>query len=150
MASYLPFDLLTGGYSAKFNIAYEPTYNQDVDYASRFNLSGALGITLQPSTDLFWYNMLNIGMFYDNRSENLYIAPETGIILNEVYGMKTIINLNARYHHLSQEANLYKMNIEHAVPLSPQQRLIFMFDSVWANKLTKPGQQFSLMWKKLW
>lgn len=150
MASYLPFDLLTGGYSTKFNISYEPTYNKNLDYASRFNLGGGLGLTLQLAKDISFYNMLNIGIFYDDKSENLYIAPETGMIINEIYDMKTIINVTARYHHLSQEANLYKMNIEHAVPLHDQQRLIFAMESVWAKQINKPKQQFSLMWKKLW
>jgi hypothetical protein len=148
MASYVPFDVLTGGISGRFNIGYSPLYDANLNRLKATQLSGAIGLTLQASPDLSIYGLMNVGLAYGHQRLYQYAAPEMGVIINEVYGMKSILSVDSTQYSDSRDAHFQTVQWTQALPINSKQRLMLKYTERWQHVLHQ--RQIECMFKWLW
>jgi hypothetical protein len=148
MASYVPFDLLTGGISGRFNIGYGTIYDVNLTRLKATQISGAIGINIQAQPDMHIYGLVNLGFAYGNNRLYQYATPEVGMIINEVYGMKSIISLDSTHYSDSSNDHLQTLQWTQAIPLSAEHRLILKYADRWQQ--ARHEQQVELIVKWLW
>lgn len=148
MASYVPLDLLTGGISGRFNIGYGTIYGANLTRLKATQISGAVGINIQAQPDIHIYSLVNLGVAYGNNRLYQYATPEVGMIINEVYGMKSIISLDSTRYSNSSNDHLQTLQWTQAIPLSAEHRLMLRYVDRWQQ--AKHEQQVELIVKWLW
>lgn len=98
--SLAPYDLFTGGISGRFAIGIEPQFEQDLDSISAGFVRGALGYTYALTTDVDVYGMVGVGVGHAASTTYLYASPEIGIVVREVFDMKSILSFRENYNQL--------------------------------------------------
>ncbi len=148
MASYVPFDVLTGGISGRFNIGYGALYDANLTRLKATQISGAVGVNIQAQPDIHLYGLVNMGFAFGNNRLYQYVAPEIGMIVNEVYGMKSIVSLDSTYYSDSSNAHFQTLQWTQAIPLSTKYRLMLKYADRWQQ--ARHEQQIELIVKWLW
>lgn len=95
-----PWDRFTGGFSAQWEIGFEPHYGDSLEMHKAFNLEAASGLALAPHHDMMFYGMLGAGYGYGAGRHYLYSSPEAGIVINELFNFKSIIKTRHIYNQL--------------------------------------------------
>lgn len=124
MATYIPYDTLTGGTSGQFQISYAPMINANLKRTHQLQLGGGVGITQQllPSVETFMQGsaVLHVGI----QQQGIDLSPAVGAIVHEKWGLKSIVqyephvdtvNLGRLYQHVKliqskQMNNQYSLN----------------------------------------
>lgn len=99
--SLVPWDILVGGISFDFQIGIKQHYDKNLNPFTAINISGGLGETFQLTKDLYLYNLYSIGIGYSKNRLYPYAYPELGIIIYEIFNMKSIIS----YKYLFNQYN---------------------------------------------
>lgn len=97
--SMLPRDTLTGGWSGRFRMGWDQLKNSQLQERGTWLLEGGLGITSRMHRDLDLYSLAVAGASPAKRG-HLYVRPELGLIVRQVYGMKTIARLVVSHNEL--------------------------------------------------
>ena len=92
--SLLPRDVLTGGLSGRLSVAYEPQRNKYLDAIHAFVIGGALGVTERFVPDVDGYILGGGGGGYAKDGFYGYSTLETGLIVREKWGMKSLISFS--------------------------------------------------------
>ncbi len=87
--SLIPYDDMSGGLSGAIRVGYEPQRNAEFKTQRAAFISGAIGKTSRYGRDIDMFALLGGGASVRNRSPNFYLQPEVGIIVREIFGMKT-------------------------------------------------------------
>jgi hypothetical protein len=112
--SLIPYDRLTKYYSKEFKLNYEQHYNSRLESYSAYNLSGGLGLTKQIESDIFVYGFLKLGIGYDDSLYG-YINPQLGIIVYEIWNMKTILEYDYIYNQDNSSLGYTNLNLTQSV-----------------------------------
>jgi hypothetical protein len=99
--SLLPWDSLTGGLSGRFKLGIEPQPNLQRPDKKALLLEGAIGRTWRLADDLDAYVMLGGGWGWRQRG-HLYGQPEAGVVIREVWNMKTQLSRQVLTHPLGE------------------------------------------------
>lgn len=145
MASYVPFDTLTGGISGRFSIGYGPQYDDQLQRHSSTSLDGAAGLSLQMSPDILIYGLAGAGLGYGKQNVYMALNPELGISINEIYGLKSIASIKSTYNSFGTGHQQYDAQWIQAIPLGKDHRLSFKYNYQWSNQ--KHDQQAELLFK---
>lgn len=148
MASYVPFESLTGGISGRFSIGYGPQYDGQLVRYKAATVSGAMGLSVQADPDMLVYALLSAGFAYGKHRLQQYAAPELGLIVNEVYGMKSIVNVGTNYFSTGSADRVHMAKVTQAIPLDGSHRLVFSYGDHWRGSSHR--RQAELMLKWLW
>lgn len=93
---YIPRNHLTGGLSGSFGFGFDQHYDPQLDpYLGSYTKAG-LGLTHKISADLNIYYTLNVGAVLGQENSALYIEPELGAYLYEIFNMKTWLSYKHR------------------------------------------------------
>lgn len=94
--SLLPYDDLTGGWSGAIRLGVE-TQNSNPKSAQKLMfVEGGVGATKRYLNDFDVYALINAGVGSQNGYGQVYLLPEFGVILREVYDMKTTFSASYR------------------------------------------------------
>ncbi len=96
--SLTPYDALTGGLSGNFSFGFDEVYNQTLENKLSFFIRGGIGHTLNISRDFNTYYLFNMGINANQHERNVYIEPEIGAYLYEVWHMKSWLSLAQRFN----------------------------------------------------
>lgn len=99
--SLLPWDALTGGLSGRFKLGIEPQPNLQRPDKKALLLEGALGRTWRLANDLDAYVMVGGGWGW-RQSGHLYGQPEVGVVIREIWNMKTQLSRQVVTHPLGE------------------------------------------------
>lgn len=99
--SLLPWDSLTGGLSGRFKLGIEPQPNLQRPDKKALLLEGAIGRTWRLADDLDAYVMLGGGWGWRQRG-HLYGQPEAGVVIREIWNMKTQLSRQVLTHPLGE------------------------------------------------
>lgn len=98
MLSINPWDKFTGGFSSKLKIGFEQHYDAALKDHLTFDLDAGLGAALSMGHDLRVYALSGLGYGNSGRNSYLYFEPEAGLILHEVFNMKTLLRIRRPYN----------------------------------------------------
>lgn len=112
--SLMPYDRFTGGVSGKFSIGVAPVYDQDMHAKQQTYVKGALGYTYSLGVDLDVYALAGLGVGFANRSAYLFAIPEAGLVLREVFDMKSIVAVSQAYNYLGESQRLTELSFTQA------------------------------------
>ncbi|MBI3712109.1 MAG: DUF4105 domain-containing protein [Burkholderiales bacterium] len=95
--SLLPYDALTGGWSGAIRLGMETQDSKRMSPQKMMFVEGGVGVTKRYLSDLDAYALMNAGLGAQGGYGQIYVQPEFGVILREVYDMKTAFS--ASYRH---------------------------------------------------
>lgn len=107
MASLMPYDEFTGGKSARFHIAVEPHKNTQLENSQVFTTSGAMGITNRIIPDIDLFSFLGGGVGYQGKNGYLYTTIDAGMIIREVWDMKSLFSVTRTDNQIDQRCHYY-------------------------------------------
>jgi hypothetical protein len=122
MKSLLPWDNFTGGLSSSLNINYESQYDMKLGEFKAYNISAGIGYTKQYFNDIFMYSLLNVGVAYGQSKLYPYIYPEIGLLMYEVFNMKTILNYKYIYNQYGSHTGYHDIKFEQSLFLDKKIR----------------------------
>lgn len=144
MKSLLPWDTFTGGLSSSLKINYESHYDENLDPFKAYNISAGLGYTKQYLNDIFVYTLFNAGISYGDSRFYAYAYPELGLLMYEIFDMKTIVNYKYIFNqHGSYEA-YHDLKIEQSFFIDKKIRLGLGVDHRSSSEIKKTSYMFSL------
>jgi hypothetical protein len=107
--SLLPHDSLTGGLSGRFKIGVESQAQVQRPDKKALLIEGAAGYTLRLHDDLDAFVLLGGGWGYQ-RQGYLYTQPSMGMVLREVFDMKTVLQLSHTSRPLGQQQSSQELS----------------------------------------
>lgn len=144
MKSLLPWDSLTGGISSALSINYEPHYDTKLGKFKAYNISAGIGYTKQYYNDIFVYSLLNGGIAYGESKFYTYLYPEVGLLMYEIFDMKTVLNYKYIYNQHGSDNAYHDLRMEQALFIDKKVRLGFGIDYKSIRKNQKTNYIFSL------
>ncbi len=108
--SLLPRDSLTGGLSGRFKIAVEPQAQVQRPDKKALLIEGAAGYTWRLSDDLDAFALLGGGWGYRQQGY-LYTQPSVGMVVREVFDMKTVLQLSRISNPLGQQQSSQELSV---------------------------------------
>lgn len=106
--SLLPRDSFTGGWSGEFKIGLEQQFDQGLQPRMTTLVEGGLGVTYRPWPDVDVYALGNGGLGWRHHPY-LYIKPEVGVVIREVYDMKSLLTLSHTHRPLGLDGGVSEL-----------------------------------------
>lgn len=129
-----PWDRFTGGISGAFRLGVYPFHDDTLTRSTAFNVHGGLGLTRALSPDFRVYTLANIGWYRNNEADFLYVEPEVGAYLYEVFDMKSWLRYQPRFA-LNQHT-VQRLTLTQSWYWTSQSALIAEVSRYWANDKT--------------
>lgn len=98
-----PWNRLTRGLSGKWKLSIEDQYDNLIKPHKVLNLEGALGLTFRVVKDMDFFTLIGGGLAGNFSQQYGYLYPETGMVIREIWNMKTVLKAQAFYHHLGEK-----------------------------------------------
>ena len=146
MKSLNPVDAFNHDFSREVKISYEKQYNQQLKPYHAYNISGAVGLTKQLSTDITLFSMLGGGLAYGDSELYPYIYPEFGMMIYEVFNMKSTLEYRYIYNQANSYHAYHNIHFEHSIFLDKQVRLGLGIDRKKSHGQVEDEYDFSLNW----
>ena len=99
--SLLPWDGLTGGVSGRFKLGIEGQPGVHASHKKALLIEGAIGRTWRITDDADAYVLVGGGWGWRNRG-HLYGQPEVGVIVREIWNMKSQVSRQVVTHPLGE------------------------------------------------
>lgn len=109
MTSLSPANTLTGGWSGRVRLGVEQHRDAGLQTQLAANASGAIGLTARLSNDVFTYALLGAGTGYAEGGAYVYGEPELGLIVNEVWQMKSLLRARTLIHQLGADTPVHEL-----------------------------------------
>ena len=144
MKSLVPWDNFTGGVSSALKINYESHYDTKIGEYKAYNISGGLGYTKQYFNDIFVYSLLNIGIAYGKSKFYTYFYPEVGLLMYEIFNMKTVLNYKYIYNQHNTHKGYHDIKLEQSFFIDKKVRIGIGMENKSILKESKTNYTFSL------
>lgn len=145
VSSLVPRNSLTGGVSARLRIGAEGHYDKALRRATAFNAEGGVGLTYSILTDINVFSMLGGGYGYARGESYFYLKPEIGLVIEEIYDMKSIISFENNWNQLNSRDDYFTLNVTQSKYINQNNTIIFKYHKRF-NK-DKDQEQLELMYK---
>ncbi len=145
----LPRSPLVGGVSRSLRLAYEMQYSQDSVGRHATHVSTSWGISQGLGKDVLAYADAEIGTGFAGQSLYLEARPGIGMIINELWGMKTHIALRKHHNPLGLGGSLTQVELTHKWHLSRDTSLEFDWASAQGNQANTQVTTSTWRWKTI-
>lgn len=95
--SLTPYDTLTGGISGNFSLGVDEFYNRNLESHLGGFITAGMGHTFRINTDMSLYYQGNTGGVYNSNEKYLFVEPELGGYVYEIWNMKTLFSMKQRF-----------------------------------------------------
>lgn len=113
VASLLPYDSLTGGFSSSFRLGVEQHLDEDLKDHTAANMTIGRGLALALGDRGLAFGMLEIGAGTGGDSSYLYAAPHLGMVLRRGRRTKTIASATLFLNRVESGSLISQARIEH-------------------------------------
>lgn len=144
--SMLPRDPLTGGLSGRLKIGFELQPDTALQERTAFLMEGALGATWRPSSDIDAFVLLGGGWGYRHRGY-VYAKPTAGVLIREVYNMKSIITISQTSRPLGESGQALELSLTQSKYLDAQNTL--MLEAQRTRRLGQSANKLTVSLKHL-
>ncbi len=128
-----PWDRFTRGLSAQWKIGIEPHYDDQLVTHEALDLDAALGSAWSLHPDIMLYGMLGAGYGYGADRHYLYSCPEAGIVIDELFDLKSYIKTRHIYNQLDSKRGYW--DIEFTQSWFPSQKFgVFLNSRLRTNR----------------
>ncbi|MEY2838835.1 MAG: hypothetical protein RJB60_1134 [Pseudomonadota bacterium] len=93
--SLLPREPFTGGLSGRFKLGFERQSGTELSDKMGLVIDCGLGVDARPVRDVDLFALLGIGWRWQGQGQ-VHLAPSVGVVMREVYRMKSIVTLTRR------------------------------------------------------
>lgn len=128
--SLLPREAMTGGLSGRFKIGVERQPQLLRPEKKALLIEGAGGYTWRLSDDLDAFAMLGGGWGYRHQGY-LYAMPSVGMVVREVFDMKTVLRLSQISKPLGQDHSSRELSLSQVKYLDAQHSLLLEWRRTW-------------------
>lgn len=125
MASINPWDRFTGGISSKLRIGIQRQFDTNLDDRLAFDTSASIGLAGMLHRDIVLYSLAGGGYGFDGATHYLFAEPEIGVIVHEIFNMKTLAQLRYSFNQLASAEGYARLDISQAIFLSDNHALFF-------------------------
>lgn len=94
--SLIPYDPMSGGVSGAIQLGMEQRPDDELHERNAVYVAGALGITRRFGLDVDVFTLAGMGVAYQGSQVRLYLQPELGVIVREVFDMKSTASVVLR------------------------------------------------------
>lgn len=144
--SMLPRDPFTGGLSGRLRIGFEQQPDTALQNRTTFLMEGALGSTWRLSNDIDAFVLLGGGWGYRHRGY-VYTRPSAGMLIREVYNMKSIISISQTSRPLGEPGQALDLSLTQSKYLDAHNTL--MLEALRTRRLGQSGNQLTVSLKHL-
>ena len=145
VSSLVPRNILTGGISARLKIGAEGHYDESLRRSIAFNMNGGVGLTYSILKDINAFGVLGGGYGYGRGESYFYMNPEIGLIVEEVFDMKSIISLENNWNQLNSRDDYFALNVTQSKYLNQNNTLIFKYHRRFNSDIDQ--EQLELIYK---
>jgi hypothetical protein len=140
VTSLLPWDEWTGGVSGQFKLGFESQPYTATQDKTALLIEGAFGGTLRLGNDVDAFALLGGGWGY-RHDGYLYAKPTVGLLVREVFNMKSIVTLSRTSHPLGEAGNATALGLTQSKLIDARNTIILEAQRTWrsgqaANKAT--------------
>lgn len=128
--SLLPREAMTGGLSGRFKIGVERQPQLGSTDKKALLIEGAGGYTWRLSDDLDAFALLGGGWGYRQQGY-LYAMPSVGMVVREVFDMKTVLRLSQISKPLGQDHSSLELSLSQVKYLDAQHSLLLEWRRTW-------------------
>lgn len=128
--SLLPREAMTGGLSGRFKIGVERQPQLGSTDKKALLIEGAGGYTWRLSDDLDAFALLGGGWGYRQQGY-LYAMPSVGMVVREVFDMKTVLRLSQISKPLGQDHSSLELSLSQVKYLGAQHSLLLEWRRTW-------------------
>ncbi len=128
--SLLPREAMTGGLSGRFKIGVERQPQLRSPDKKALLIEGAGGYTWRLSDDLDAFALLGGGWGYRQQGY-LYAMPSVGMVVREVFDMKTVLRLSQISRPLGQQHSSQELSLSQVKYLDAQHSLLLEWRRIW-------------------
>jgi hypothetical protein len=121
--SLLPRDPMTEGLSGGVNIGFARQMSHTMTSGMAFLLEANLGTTWRPARDIDAFMLMGGGWGYHQRGY-LYAKPTVGVLIREVYNMKSIFAVSQITRPLGQAGTATEMRFTQSLYLDPHNTMM--------------------------
>lgn len=108
--SLIPHEYFTGGISGSFRIAAKQQYDVEFKKSTKSYIDGSIGKTYGIGPDINIYALLGGGLALSRGQLFTEINPEFGIIIREVFNMKSIIQYQHNFNDSQNIPDQYSLS----------------------------------------
>lgn len=109
VSRYKPVNELFNNWSGRLDVGYTQGLSKEFDYDSFYSLSFGIGQTYRFMNDIDAYGIMNSGISV-NDDFQVYLRPELGFIIREIWGLKTIVNISRSFYNHQEINNSNEVN----------------------------------------
>ncbi|MBU6950301.1 DUF4105 domain-containing protein [Hahella sp. HN01] len=139
VSSLIPWDSFTGGLSGRLEVGLEQHYDEHIRRHSAANISGGLGMTFALDRDMSVYFLAMGGYGFGDGTSYLYLNPEAGMIINEVYDMKSIISYQTVWNQLDSGEAYHSFNLKQSKFIGDDYAIILDYERRWSSSYSSDG-----------
>lgn len=110
MTTLTPYHPLTGGISGGFHINYQQQNTNLLDVKGFSEFGGELGITKKIGQDIYLYALGELSVATDLTQIFITGAPKLGMIIYEIFDMKSVIEFSHIYNSANLNFNYTQLN----------------------------------------
>ncbi|MFW2374583.1 MAG: DUF4105 domain-containing protein [Gammaproteobacteria bacterium] len=130
-------DDFTGGISGAWSVGIEQHYNNLLQDHNAFNISGSLGLSYQLTDDILGYGLFGLGYGFSDSTHYIYAEPEIGLMVNEIFDMKTILKVNHVSNQLKSDDPYLHISITQSIYINNDVALFLNYENRKLNALNK-------------
>lgn len=135
--SLVPWDSFTRKISFGLKLNYERHFDKELNAYHAYNMSLGGGFTKQAGNDLFLFSLFHVGFGHGKQKSYWYTYPEAGLILYEIWHMKSLIRYRYIYHQHRNKQGYHHVTWTQSLFLSKKHSLEFQFDALYRANITK-------------
>ena len=138
-----PRDQFTGGISGGWRLGIEPHLDAQLSPHRAFNLSGSIGMSTHLTTDILGYALMGGGYGFADHQHYVYSEPEIGLVVNEVFDMKSILRVSWVSNQLGSGRTFMKSSLTQSFYLDKQNALFLSIEQTQGDKASKNTVELS-------
>lgn len=118
MKSLVPWNKTSRDFSSELKLNYMKQYNKNLEVRHIYNTSYSKGFTYKLSDNIFIFDLFGAGLAYGNNRFFPYIKNEIGMIIYEVYNMKTTFQYRSYFNSFKAKQFINELDITQSTKLN--------------------------------
>lgn len=120
--------------SKELSINYTEHLDMNLELENVYNFYYAMGLTYKINKDIFIYDLIGIGLAYGKNSSYIYSQNKLGLIIYEVFNMKSIFEYTTQYNTFKSKEYINSFDFTQSIKVLKDTRLDIRFQDNKTNR----------------